>query len=268
MSLKLFKHLLPNARAWRITTDKQLRQFFVGLSGLNNDITGFFDNVWLDIFPQTTREIQHWEQQLGIPNTIVDEQERRDRLAATWKAMGGQNPRYIENTLRAAGFDVYVHQWWEPGTEPAIGVHDSATARDPFLYLNDGLTPLAYVANDGGADMQDGDLLANDGGTANPTGYPLVNKIKTLTTSIIGDGSAVMTDGNAAAQDGGNSNNYAYKQYQIPADPTKYAYFLYIGGKAFPNHANVSQSRRNEFETLCLKICPTQQWLGILVDYS
>ena len=32
--LRVFKHLLPNARAWRITVDKKLRQFFEGLSGV------------------------------------------------------------------------------------------------------------------------------------------------------------------------------------------------------------------------------------------
>lgn len=269
MFLRIFKHLLPNARAWRITVDKNLRQFFEGLTGLGEDVNSFFDGVWLDIFPETTREIPAWENQFGLPNTLTDEQERRDRLNATWKALGGQSPRYIQDTLQAAGFDVYVHEWWVPGTEAAVDVKAAATARDPFTYLNDGSQLIQYLSVDGGADMQDGDLVvAMDGATIQPTGYPLVNKILISSSLIIGDGSVEMQDGSAFASDGSILTIYSLKQYQIPSDPTKYPYFLYIGGMNFPDHANVSQSRRNEFETLCLKICPAQQWLGILVNYS
>jgi hypothetical protein len=133
----------------------------------------------------------------------------------------------------------------------------------------DGATALKYLSNDGAADMQDGDLaVAMDGATDQPTGYALVNKIYIPSLTTIGDGDPLMMDGGGSAQDGGNITSYALKQYQIPADATKYPYFLYIGGQTFPDHANVPQSRRNEFETLCLKICPAQQWLGILVDYS
>ena len=269
MFFRIFQHLLPNAKAWRIIIDKKLRQFFEGLTGLGEDVNSFFDDVWLDIFPQTTRDILGWENQFGLPNTLTDEQEQRDRLDATWKALGGQSPRYIQDTLQAAGFDVYVHEWWVPGSEAAVNVKAAATPRDPFTYLNDGLQPLQFLSVDGGADMQDGDLVVGmDGVSVQPSGYPLVNKILIPTSAIIGDGSELMIDGGDNAQDGGVLTVYSLKLYELPADSTKYPYFLYIGGASFPDHANVSSSRKNEFETLCLKICPTQQWLGILVNYS
>ena len=269
MFFRIFKHLLPNARAWRLTVDKQLRQFFEGLAGTGEDIVTFVDDVWLDIFPETTRELDKWENQFGLPNTLTNDQERRDRINAAWVVLGGQSPQYIQDTLQAAGFDVYVHEWWVPGSEPAVGVKAAATPRNPFTYLEDGVTPLKYTSADGAPDMQDGDLaVAMDGVTDQPTGYTLVNKIFVPTSIIIGDGSVEMADGVDHAQDNGFLTTYALKNYQIPADVTKYPYFLYIGGQVFPNHANLSISRRNEFETLCLKICPTQQWLGILVNYS
>ena len=269
MFFRIFQHLLPNARAWRLTIDKKLRQFFEGLSGIGSDVKTFDDEIYEDISPETTREISAWEVQFGLPNTLTVEQERRDRLTAAWQAIGGQSPRYIQDTLQAAGFDVYVHEWWVPGSEAPVDVKAPATARDPFLYLFDGLSPVQYFATDGGADMQDGDLaLAMDGATNEPAGYPLVNKIFVPSTSTIGDGAAEMIDGGGDAEDSDILTVYALKQYQIPADSTKYPYFLYIGGQSFPDTANLPQSRRNEFETLCLKICPTQQWLGILVNYS
>jgi len=77
-----------------------------------------------------------------------------------------------------------------------------------------------------------------------------------------------MQDGGALAQDGGAVVNFALREYIIPNDPTKWPFFLYIGGENFPDQATVPQARRDEFEDLCLKICPTEQWLGILVTYN
>lgn len=270
--LNVFKHLLPNARAWRITVEKQLRQFFQGLTGIGEDTKTFLDGVYQDLDPQKTRELDAWEKQFALMATGLTEQERRDRLDAQWKALGGQSPRYIQDTLQAAGFDVYVHEWWVPSVEhPTGGSVDgdvTPTARDPFVYLDDGTGGSPDLMFDGGPEAQDGDADAMDGSTLLPVGYPLVNKILISEDLVIGDGSAQMQDGGFSAQDGGILTVYSQKQYVIPADPTKYPFFLYIGGQTFPEQANVQLSRRDEFEDLCLKICPTEQWLGILVNYS
>ena len=233
MWLNIFKHLLPNARAWRITVDKTLRQFFQGLTGIGADTKTFYDDIYNDLDPQKTRELSAWEVQFGLQDTGLNEQARRDRLDAAWKEKGGQDPRYIQDTLQAAGFDVYVHEWWEPSVEHPTGGSVNGdvtpTARNPFDYLDDGTGGLPFLMFDGGADAQDADSDSQDGG------------IVTISSQ---------------------------KQYVIPADPTKYPYFLYIGGATFPTQSQVSESRRDEFEDLCLKICPTEQWLGILVNYS
>lgn len=256
----MFQHLLPNAKAWRLTIDKQLRQFFEGLTGIGSDIKDFVDLVWLDIDPQETRELTAWEEQFGLPNTLTVEQERRDRLEGTWQALGGQDPRYIQDTLQAAGFDVYVHEWWEL---PVVG---SPVARNPLTYLNNGTGAPSLGMVDGAADAQDGDADSQDGFLVSPAGFTLVNKL--FEVRFVGDGVEAMQDGNAAAQDGSITDSFVPKQYIVPSDPTKWPYFLYIGGATFPDHAPVPTSRKNEFETLCLKICPTQQWLGMLITYT
>ena len=56
-------------------------------------------------------------------------------------------------------------------------------------------------------------------------------------------------------------------RYIVPKDMAKWSYFLYIGGQTYGTLASVPLDRKDEFEELCLKICPTQQWLGILVEY-
>ena len=262
MFFRIFQHLLPNARAWQTAIDKQLRQFFEGLSGTGSDLKLFIDQVWLDIFPETTRELDAWEAQFGLLGTLTDEQERRDRLAATWKALGGQDPRYIEDTLRDAGFDVYVHEWWQL---PVVG---SPTPRNPLTYLNDGTSPVQYKAVSGAVKAICGNPVAICGASFQPTGYPLVNKLMQPRVGNIVAGAVKAICGNPVARANNLITSYSQKTYSIPNDVTKWPYFLYIGGETFPDHASVPSSRRNEFETLCLKICPTQQWIGVLVDYS
>lgn len=275
MFFRAFQHLLPHARAWRLTIDKALRRLFEGLAGIGEDAKAFLDTAWRDIFPIATREISAWEKQFGIPGTGLNEPDRRTRLAAAWAATGGQSPRYIQDTLQAAGFDVYVHEWWVPGSEPAPGVPGTGVARNPFLYLDDG-SATSYASCDGAADMQDGRLngggppsiVCADGTKNSPAGYPLVNIIYEPVAKLLGDGSEDMQDGGDQAMDGAVLAYYSRKQYAMPADASKYPYFLYIAGEVFPNVATVDQSRRNEFEKLCLKVCPAQQWLGMLIVYS
>lgn len=113
--LPLFKHLLPRAKAWILTKiDKRLRQLFEGLSAaLVDELREYFDLIWLDMFPEHTTSLTQWESTFGLSNPGLTETVRRSRLDSLWKASGGQDPYYIQNTLRDAGFDVYVHPWWE-----------------------------------------------------------------------------------------------------------------------------------------------------------
>lgn len=236
MFFRIFQHLLPNAKAWRLTIDKQLREFFDGLSGLGTDIKAFYDRIFDDRDPQLTDQLDLWENQWALPDVGLTTQERRDRLEAAWSALGGQDPRYLEDTLRDAGFDVYVHEWWVPGTEAAIGISAAATPRNPLVVLRQSLTSITYLNECGEPLAECGEALAECGETNDPIGYALVNAID-LTNSV-------------------------------PLDTATWPYFLYIGGQTFGDVAQVDPKRRDEFETLCLKICPAQQWLGLIVEYT
>lgn len=321
---RIFEHLLPKARAWRLKSNKLLTDLFQGLTGLGSDARQFVDDVYLDEFPESTRELDAWELQFGLPDTGLLEQARRDRLDATWKALGGQDPRYIEDTLRAAGFDVYVHEWWIPdellhpgygmgcGSEVAYcGNLDAVcggdidpeairapVARNPRTFLRDGDTVDGYLVSCGTADavcgadallipsgIACGELDAVCGGldavcgltttsyssvcgarTA-PEGYILVNIIKQAVLSVLGcgDQDAFCSPETSC---GAEVRGEATLPYTIPDGVQFWPYFLYIGGENFPDIAAVQGSRREEFETLCLQLCPTQQWLGILVNYQ
>ena len=107
-----FQHLLPDGNAWRITIDKTLRRFFEGLISAPSDARDYVDDVYDDVLPTTTRELEQWESQFGIPRGATD-LIRRANIAAEWTATGGQSPSYIQGVLQLAGFNVFVHDWWE-----------------------------------------------------------------------------------------------------------------------------------------------------------
>lgn len=268
--LRLFQHLLPDGRAWRTTVDTRLRQFFSGLAELPGNVKESADSVWSDIDPATTTELGKWESQFGLPGNVVLDENRRLRLAATWLSLaGGQSPRYIENTLRAAGFDVYVHEWWEPGTKPTPGSPGSPVPRNPLLWLRREYTKIDLLVECGGAEAQCGEAVAECGNSSEPLGYPLVNKVlRTEPDLLVLCGEAVAECGEAVAECGSYSRLFESPvNYIVPNDPEKWPYFLYIGAQTFGSIARVDPKRRDEFEALCLKICPAQQWLGVLVEY-
>lgn len=265
--LNIFKHLLPNARAWKMTVTKNLRKFFEGLTGVGVDVKIFFDLILYDMLPATTRELEAWEKQFGLINTGLTEQQRRERLAAAWQDVGGQDPRYIQDTLHDHGFDVYVHEWWVPGTEPAIGV-PCATPRNPLIWLRDSEERITYTVECNEPLAQCGEVGAEAGERVDPPGYALVNKVYESVINTLGAGEPLAQCGEEAAECG-NILGYGERfiDYIIPVDPLKWPYFLYIGGETFGTLAQVDPKRKDEFEDLCLKICPTQQWLGIIVEY-
>jgi hypothetical protein len=267
---RTLRHLLPRGKAWSLTVDKNLRAFFSGLSEALGPARDFVDLVWLDIFPKTTREVSAWEEQFGLPGVDLSESQRRDRLSAAWGALGGQDPRYIQDTLRANGFDVYVYEWWEPGSEPAIGSTACATPRNPLLRLRREYTDVRLLVECGEALAACGEEFAQSGNSLQPSGFPLVNKITFTERDIIpvcGEALAACGEPSALA---GNYATFRERRapYTVPADSDKWPYFLYIGGLPFGELATVTPARQDEFEALCLKICPAHLWLGMLVEYS
>jgi hypothetical protein len=260
--LDLYKHLLPRGRAWSLIVEKPLRQFFEGLTVVWSDIETYFGLIYFDLFVGTSRALDEWEDQFGFTQELNDEQSREDRLSSAWQASGGQSPRYVQDTLQAAGFDVYVHDWWGPGTNPPV-------ARNPLLYLANGRDEIVYVVECGEPLAECGEPLAQAGESVTPIGFPLVNKISVVQVAGVEAGEPLAEAGEPLAQCG-EIFGYAFttRTYEVPTDPALWPYFVYIGGETFGTPATVDTTRREEFERLCLKICPTQLWIGALISYE
>ena len=235
--LRVFQHLLPRGQAWRTTIEKTLRKFFEGLTGLPEDAREYADLVWLDGFPDTTREIAEWEKHFGIqPTSSATENERRAALAAEWAATGGQSPTYIEGVLQTAGFDVYVHEWWSSGPNPY-------TARDPRDYTD---IPLVGTVQCTGAD-----LLAYQPQCTPPYDADGVPFTQHLCNRFL-----VNDPGYFA-----NDNLTRVAPPPTPDDPARHRFFFYVGGETFGDAALVPLSRRAELRRLLLKMKPAQQWI-------
>lgn len=226
--LRQLQHLLPNGQAWRTTlVTKTLRLLLNGLASVHESIRDFADLVYLDLFPETTRELDRWEAQFGLVAAST-EGSRRQQLDGAWKATGGQSPSYLQTVVRAAGFDVYIHEWW-------YYVGPTRTTRNPRDYTSD---PLLGTT-------QCGEALAQCGETHAVCNRFLANDTHYLVNRDLSQ--------NAPPP--------------VPTDPDRWPYFLYWGGEVFGTYADVPAARRAEFERLLLKLKPSHVWLVTLINY-
>lgn len=267
---RIIQHLLPRAAAWRITIDKPLRRFFLGLAGwlerddflLTEDeqtlttedgheflVEGsgftnprrYSDEVFEDIFPATTRELAEWESQFGLvanPSETI----RRQNLAAEWAARGGQSPAYIQGVFQTAGFNVFVHEWWSSGP-PYVARDPRDFADQPLIgqYQHTASADLAHQPQCTGFTV----------GGLPVAGQPQCDRF------LANDPHYIV-----------NLDLTPRAPPPIPSDPNAWPFFFYLGAETFPDHVSVPASRRGEFERLVQKLKPSQQWVVTLVDYT
>lgn len=250
--------------------DNLLRKFLEGLMGWAPDFRAYIDDILDDLYPESTRLLDQWEVQFGLPPTVTVEADRITRLVATWAATGGQSPKYVQDLLQANGFNVFVHEWWDSADEVPVGDPSAVPARDPRIvlaYPGSGFT-WSFTMGDNVTTM--GDETASMGASTGPEGYPLVNKVRI--SSLAWDytmGDNVTTMGDETASMGSHSGvQESLKEYVVPDDPNTWPFFMYVGGETYPLSAQVQTNRRDEFEDLLLKLCPAQLWIGVLVVYG
>jgi hypothetical protein len=255
---KIFKLLFPFSNAFSLFINKRLSQFIKGLSALPQDLKEYIQNIYLDLFPDTTRLLDKWNETFGIGFPAKIEDDQRMDLDTTWKAQGGQGFEYIQNVLNNAGFDVQVHE-----NNPPV---------DPDLFLNSipimvANGPAAFAGNDQAfAGKTGGDLLVNG---------PIVTNTP-IYESICGGANIVCGNDRAVC---GQFDKFGTedKIYQITDDPDLWGAFFFIGGDATRNaitheletieNIDIPIERKPEFIRLILKLKPVQTWAGLMIDY-
>lgn len=253
--INLWKVALPRSRAFSLIITKTFRKFYEGLS-YPQYYRDLFDKTYKELDPQVTTQLVRWEDQFYLPSNGLTEQQRRDRLEATWKMNGGQSPAYLQSILRGYGFDVYVHDWWQP-----IPQETSLTMGDDDAFMGG---ENAFM----GASIVDFPSPWDPNIVLVPPYYPLVNKVATTRYVPIRMGGEGAFMGGEDAFMGSILQTSSGDVYPIPQDATKWRGFVYVGGETMPNPAYISPDRKAEFEELILSIFPADKWVGVIVEYS
>lgn len=219
-----------------------LRKLHAALSGAFADAVRFTDAVYEDISPETTRALNEWERQFGLPLTDTTSDPAvvlgRLALAAEWAAGGGQSPSYIQGVLHAAGFtNLFVFDWWSSGP-PYV-------ARDPRDYTEQPLIGSWQCTGEPGAPLPSQPQCSAFASQPQCNAW-LANEVSYLV----------------------NKDLTRRPPPRVPDDSSKWPYFWYVGGETFGDVATVDVARRKELERLLLKIGPAHQWIVTLVSYA
>jgi hypothetical protein len=110
--LPTIKKLLPNGRAFRVFFNTQIEQVLDGSQLEAGRVKVFIDSIRDSGIPDSNLPadaLDDWETFLGLPmNTSLTDAQRRERITGKYAGQGGQGPDYIQDTLQAAGYPVYV----------------------------------------------------------------------------------------------------------------------------------------------------------------
>jgi hypothetical protein len=257
MSRKLIRLLLPRSWFWQSATSK-LDGVWTVIADQANAIKLRMQQVIRDAYPRFTSKLDDWEEELGLPtNLSLSEDERRERIEGKLFQNNTGSLASIQEKLQRYGFDLYVHAPYQGGQFV-----------NPNDYLASAATP-PKVLTLGSATL--GSEQARLGAiSALPEGYPLVNIAYYLAQPVLTLGSATLGSSTARL---GAKIDVPYivpsrNAYQIPTDPDKFPFFIYIGGASFGEFTTISNSRRFELERLLLQITPKHIWKGMLINYA
>jgi len=105
------KNLFSQSRAFQLFVDNNKRKLIKGLSFLPENIRNEAELVYFDIFPDTTRFPEKWEDVFGILFTEAELEKRRDILDSLWKInRGGQSPVFLEEILQKIDSSIHVFE--------------------------------------------------------------------------------------------------------------------------------------------------------------
>lgn len=116
---QLTRQLYPRARAWVLAKNSIFAKFHEALAEsekrLHDDIVGLIDSVLPDNNNFTETDAERWEQALGLitDNSVsleLRKQAIQRKINHPGNILARQHYKYIEGQLRAAGFDVYIHE--------------------------------------------------------------------------------------------------------------------------------------------------------------
>jgi len=105
------KNLFSHSRAFQLFVDNNKRKLVKGLSFLPENVRKEAELVYFDIFPDTTRNPEKWENVFGVLFTEAELEKRRDILDSLWKInRGGQSWVFLEEILQKIDDTIHVYE--------------------------------------------------------------------------------------------------------------------------------------------------------------
>jgi hypothetical protein len=265
LSRDVLNALLPEGSFWEPASDDDYDLLFEGIAENSEVIKNDLDKLRNLRNPYRTSILSDLEKEYAvIPVSGSTEQECRERLASI---MFKKNklPTYeiLEQKLREAGFDVYVH-----ANSPAV---------DPAIFLDQAFQMTCEDLLPGGNDPQCGELEAYCGRVGGEllVNGEIFNQLPNYT---------ILCDELLAQCGEPNSLAGQYDsitlipiEYEIPGIAGYWPLIFFVGGEATRDPitdeltdidiAPIPIQRRAEFRRLILQYKPLFSWAGLVIVY-
>ena len=103
------KLLFPRSRAFNFTIDSNKRKLIKAIAVLPEDIRHEMEQVYFDMFPETSRCADDWETVFAVVFSSEELAKRRNILSALWRInKGGQSAAFLESVLQNIDKNILV----------------------------------------------------------------------------------------------------------------------------------------------------------------
>lgn len=95
------KLLFPRSRLFNFTFDDNKKKLLKAIAVLPEDLRNEMENVYFDLFSETSRSIDLWEKTFAVVFGSKELEKQRGVIAALWKVnKGGQSAFFLQEILR------------------------------------------------------------------------------------------------------------------------------------------------------------------------
>ena len=103
------KLLFPRSRAFNFTINSDKRKLIKAIAVLPEDIRHEMEQVYFDMFPETSRCIDDWEKVFAVVFSSKELEKQRSVIAALWRInKGGQSAIFLESMLRNIDVNILI----------------------------------------------------------------------------------------------------------------------------------------------------------------
>ena len=154
------KLLFPRSRAFNFTTDSNKRKLIKAIAVLPEDIRREMEQVYFDMFPETSRCVADWEKVFAVVFSSKELEKQRNVLTALWRInKGGQSAVFLESVLQNIDKDILVVENVPVSNPRQKNVVFVSVCKNKIMCCGNKKAVCGYRIGDGGFDPT---VLRND----------------------------------------------------------------------------------------------------------